>query len=137
MAKKYNIDKVLMSLGKDITGAWKKAIQQNNDTGSLSNSIKYVVKDQILILSMAKEGEYLDKGTKPHMPPVDKITRWAANKGLSPWAVAINISKYGTEAHPFIDKYKPILKKYKKHLRKAGREDIIDIINKGIKIEKN
>ncbi len=136
MAKKSEIEKVLTDLGKEITDYWKSFIRNHSDTGDLYGSVKYKVKDQILSLSMLDYGLALDKGRKAgKMPPISSIVRWAANKGLSPWGVAVNISKYGTKAYPFIDEYKSIVKEYKKNLTKAGRQDIVAAINKGIKIK--
>jgi hypothetical protein len=43
----------------------------------------------------------VEKGTRPHMPPIDAITPWAEMHGLSPWAVAMGIKKHGTPAQPF------------------------------------
>lgn len=52
---------------------------------------------------------YVDYGTEPHMPPVEPLINWAKNKlGLSDkeakrvaWAIATEISKYGTKPRPF------------------------------------
>jgi hypothetical protein len=49
---------------------------------------------------------YVEKGTGPHMPPVDALRPWAGKVLGDPelaWPVAINISKYGTQAQPFLE----------------------------------
>lgn len=47
---------------------------------------------------------FVEKGTGPHMPPIDAITPWAKKKGLNPWAVAMSIKKKGTKANPFLSR---------------------------------
>lgn len=47
---------------------------------------------------------FVEEGTKPHMPPIEAIEPWAKKKGISPWAVAISISKKGTKANPFLQR---------------------------------
>jgi hypothetical protein len=49
-------------------------------------------------------GDAIETGSRPHMPPVDALTAWAALKGLNPWAVAYSIKKFGTTANPYIAK---------------------------------
>ena len=76
-------------------------------TGKLAKSIHQLVTDIAAVIgpdhSMVPHYALdLEKGTKPHMPPVDAIRAWADSKGINPWAVAMSIKKKGTEAHPFV-----------------------------------
>lgn len=49
--------------------------------------------------------EGVEKGTPPHMPPVESLSAWVSKKlgrDVSPWALAMHIKKHGTKAHPFM-----------------------------------
>jgi len=59
-------------------------------------------KQTLSIYNEEDYGDYLNYGTKPHMPPVDAIRGWAERKGISPWALAMHIKKFGTKPHRFM-----------------------------------
>lgn len=42
------------------------------------------------------------EGTPPHHVPADELKKWAAKKGLNPYAVSKSIAKKGTKANPFL-----------------------------------
>lgn len=46
---------------------------------------------------------FVERGTRPHWPPVRAIAPWARSKGLNPFAVARAISRKGTKPHPFLE----------------------------------
>lgn len=75
--------------------------------GLLANSIT-VETDTATPMRFVRVGtnaEYaaaVEKGSRPHFPPVAAIAPWAEAKGLSPWAVAFGISRKGTRPHPFL-----------------------------------
>ncbi len=74
-------------------------------TGNMNKSIKqFVTEVAATIGPRSKYAKYVEKGTKPHMPPVDAITAWANSKGINPWAVAMSIKKKGTVANPFVER---------------------------------
>jgi len=55
---------------------------------------------------------YVEFGTRPHMPPVEPLIRWAKRKFKVDdeeakkigWSVAMTIKKKGTKPHPFFRK---------------------------------
>lgn len=57
-------------------------------SGELLNSVEYIVqKDSYSIsvsLQLAEYWKYLESGTKPHWPPVDKIKEWIKVKPILP-----------------------------------------------------
>lgn len=72
-------------------------------TGGLIKSIRQIVTEAIAAIGpTGKYSIYIEKGTKPHMPPVDAITPWAESVGINPWAVAMSIKKKGTQVNPFV-----------------------------------
>ena len=92
--------------------------------GDLRKSIKAAIKDQTLIIYAIRYAPYVDKGTKPHMPPVDDIRDWCVLKGIEPeaaWAIALKIKEQGTRPPPFIRPYvdERLVKDLKKHLQVA------------------
>ncbi len=76
-------------------------------TGKLAKSIKETVTTLAAVIGPdhnLKYAIYVEKGTKPHMPPVDAITEWANKKGINPWALAMSIKQKGTQANPFVER---------------------------------
>jgi hypothetical protein len=58
---------------------------------------------------------YVEKGTRPHFPPVEAIKRAFKVTDEHAWAIARSIAKKGTKAYPYLipaaDKYYPKLKR--------------------------
>ena len=121
-----NIEATLESIGDEMVIRMTTKLEDNRDTGALIKSVKYTIKDLKLSLSFLNYGEALDTGTRPHMPPVDKIKGWANRKGIKPWALAISIKKKGTKAHPWLYIYDDIIDENKDRLSKAFGKDIED-----------
>lgn len=81
--------------------------------GSLGQGLKGSIHDEIdplaktaTIAPAADYALYVEKGTRPHMPPTDPdgaLAQWCEMKGLKVWAVAKSIAKKGTKAHPFVE----------------------------------
>ena len=47
-------------------------------------------------------GPALEHGTDPHWPPIVGLERWAAQRGINPYAIQKHISDEGTKAHPWL-----------------------------------
>lgn len=75
-------------------------------TGGLRRSTAFSFQGdtQVTIEPTEARADYVEFGTRPHMPPVDSLRAWAASKGLSPWGVARGIAKHGTPARPFLER---------------------------------
>lgn len=50
----------------------------------------------------ARHGIYVERGTRPHWPPVAALVGWARRHGVSPYAVQRAIARRGTRARPFM-----------------------------------
>ena len=74
------------------------------DTGALRNSIAVETtgKHERSIGTNKEYGIYVEKGTRPHWPPVDAVAPWAKRHGLEPFLVARAISRKGTKAQPYM-----------------------------------
>ena len=78
------------------------------DTGLLRRSITLQPKQEgaieYLLADGVEYGEYMEYGTSPHFPPVDKLKVWSrrvlGDESLA-YAVAKSIAVKGTTAHPF------------------------------------
>ena len=96
-----------------------------NSSGKLSKSIKCIVKmnDKYLTISISLEDywKYIEYGTNPHFPPVDKIREWIRVKPVLPrplasgklptenqlaFLIGRKISKFGTKPKPFLNNTK-------------------------------
>ena len=76
-------------------------------SGKLAKSIHQLVTEVAATIGpdhKLKYAYYVEKGTKPHMPPVDALKAWAESKGINPWAVAKSIAQKGTKANPFVER---------------------------------
>ena len=103
----------------------KETIANNgsNASGKLSKSIKGKVKQngKFLEVSISLEDywKYIEYGTRPHFPPVDKIKEWIRVKPILPrplsngklptndqlaFLIGRKISKVGTKPQPFLKK---------------------------------
>lgn len=100
---------ITLGLKESATIVHHKEIQEvpRGVTGHLAKSIHETVTSLVAVIGPdhnLKYAIYVEKGTKPHMPPVDAISAWATSKGLNPWAVAMSIKKNGTKANPFVER---------------------------------
>lgn len=96
-----------------------------NSSGNLSKSIKGIVKmnDKYLTISISLEDywKYIEYGTNPHFPPVDKIREWIRVKPVLPrplasgklptenqlaYLIGRKISKFGTKPKRFLNNTK-------------------------------
>lgn len=75
--------------------------------GDLQRSFKHDVKGLTATVWSGKEyALYVEKGTRPHFPPVAPLARWAGLKlGDSSlgFVIARSIAKKGTKAQPFFE----------------------------------
>ena len=102
-------------LTNSVTEIQKKAREKApHFTGALQRSI--LAEEGYPVAKVKVNSPYgaaMEYGTKPHMPPVDALTRWANDKGINPWALAFTIKAKGTKAHPYfkpaIDESKPYI----------------------------
>jgi len=127
------MDKTLIKIGKEIVKELIKNLSKHGlQSSDLANSINYKINQGVLIIDMNEYGEFVDSGTKPHMPPVDELNSWAQSKGLNVWAVAMNINKFGTEAQPFLLDFDKIINDITEEITESGFElfedDVDDII---------
>ena len=82
--------KAIQQIAQQFAEAYKQAIidSGHNASGSLVQSIKPVVLYENDTVSITLEGNeyaiYLEKGTKPHFPPVSKILEWIRVKPILP-----------------------------------------------------
>ena len=77
------------------TGALRRSITKKLDwTGSSLRGI---------VGPTEPYGICVEKGTKPHFPPVGALRGWAGKRGINPYALAVAISRGGTEAQPYME----------------------------------
>lgn len=99
----------------------KNALTGTNASGTLSNSITGLVKqnDKYINISIQLEDywKYIEYGSKPHFPPIDKIREWIKVKPVLPqpingklptenqlaYLISRKISKVGTKPKPFLN----------------------------------
>lgn len=75
------------------------------DTGRLRGSIgiESPGNRQRIIGANTEYAEYVETGTRPHFPPPSALAGWVSRHGGGdPYALALHISKVGTQAHPYM-----------------------------------
>lgn len=92
------------------------------DTGNLARSIMLQMENQgftAKIEAKAPYAIYVEKGARPHFPPLDALEDWAKRHGFdSAWPIALAISKRGIPATPFlIPAFNAYKNKYYKRLK--------------------
>lgn len=100
--------------------------------GGLRKSIQSEVIDPFhgRVYVSAPYGEAVEKGSRPHFPPVgpnSPLTQWAKQKNIPVYAVAKTIAKRGTRKQPYIA---PTFKKLKKEVTKMFQDAIKYLISK-------
>ena len=97
---------VFEKIANDIVKLINQQLTDNDNvaSGDLRNSTGYKIAGNRIDFSMLYYSEYVENGTKPHMPPIAPIKRWTQlkNINISPWAIAYKIKKFGTKKHPFL-----------------------------------
>ena len=88
-----------------VEGDARRNVRQ--DTRRLMNSITHRQRQQGRSLvgqvgPSARYGLYVERGSRPHFPPVAALAGWARRHGVSPYAVQRAISRRGTRARPFL-----------------------------------
>lgn len=117
----------IQNIINEFTDTLKSVISSNgsNASGTLSKSITGIVKmnDKYLTVSISLEDywKYIEYGTNPHFPPVDKIREWVRVKPVLPrplasgklptenqlaFLIGRKISKFGTKPKPFLNNTK-------------------------------
>lgn len=117
----------IQNIINEFTDTLKSVISSNgsNASGTLSKSIKGIVKmnGKYLTVSISLEDywKYIEYGTNPHFPPVDKIREWIRVKPVLPrplpsgklptenqlaFLIGRKISKFGTKPKPFLNNTK-------------------------------
>lgn len=82
--------------------------QKINNQGTLRESVDVVESTprRGVVGVGEKYGLYIEKGTRPHFPPVAPLERWAqtklGKKGIG-FLIARKISRVGTKAKPFVE----------------------------------
>jgi HK97 gp10 family phage protein len=77
------------------------------DTGRLQGSISSRITGSGTALTgeigpSVRYGLYVERGTRPHWPPVAAVSGWARRHGINPFLVARSIARKGTRAQPFM-----------------------------------
>ena len=81
-------------------GIQSETIKQTpTDEGYLGNNIRRTVDKVRLfarVFTNVPYAKYVEKGTRPHWPPISAVSRWARLHGIPPFLVARSIARYGT-----------------------------------------
>jgi HK97 gp10 family phage protein len=102
------------------------------DTGALRRSIRDIVQVgereiKGIVGPTEPYGAPVEFGARPHFPPVGALERWARKRGINPWALAVSISRKGTESHPFLI---PAFEQFKNKIIEEFRNAIDYLIKK-------
>ena len=78
------------------------------DTHELYDSVEYSVSrlgNSVVVYSTAKHAPFIELGTAPHFPPLDKIRAWCGRKGIpesAAYPIARAIAERGTPERPWL-----------------------------------
>lgn len=130
-----NTENAINELINDLYVIIKKTMPFN--TGGLRNSLNINLKNKhpnyIISITYKKYGDYIDEGTKPHMPPISSLKKWSEKKGLNVWSLAKSIEKKGTKAKPWKYVIYTTIDEHMRKIKKAYEEDILIIMKNKLK----
>lgn len=101
-------------------------------TGRLRRSITQAVtpvagRVEARVQATAPYAAFMEFGTRPHMPPIAPLQRWARAKRLNPWALQRAIAQRGTRARPFLQ---PALAARQAAVQAAVREAVQAVVRR-------
>ena len=86
-----NLEEVLRQYGSQLISIYRQKLLQNNadDTGTLGNTLNYIVEDQDgsyeVSLQIQDYWKYLEEGRSPgKFPPISEIKNWIRTKPVLP-----------------------------------------------------
>lgn len=145
-----NVRQALEEYGNEVRNKYQDNLILNDRIagGDLLNSVEYRVnqdgQEYEVTLSLKDYWKYIEYGTKPHFPPVDKILGWIKVKPVIPrplsdgslptpeglaWMIAKKIAKYGTEgSHDLEEAIEDVNARYKDKLIVALHQDMETIM---------
>lgn len=125
----YHLQEALEEIGKEIRNRYQDFLIQPDEkgynriaSGNLLNSVDFLVlrgnRDIWVELHLEDYWKYLEYGTEPHWPPVDKIKEWIKIKPVLPrpingklptqeqlaYLIGRKISREGTQAYMYLNK---------------------------------
>ena len=92
-AKNYTLGQVMKYTPVD-TGRLRASWPLNTTVTPLSVDIKSIV----------EYSPYVEYDTVPHWPPIKALAGWGKRHGISPYAIAAKIAKYGTKGKHMAEK---------------------------------
>lgn len=120
-----NLERVLDEYGKAVEDLYKKNLLDNDNVASkgLLESVRYIAsfgdRKYEISVSLRDYFRYVEYGTKPHFPPVDKLLEWIRVKPVLPhpdkngklptekqlaYLIGRKISQVGTKANNIMGK---------------------------------
>lgn len=129
------LHKVLKEYADYFINKARENIGANNSyaTGKLGDTMDSIIEitdNNISVkISLQDYWEYLDKGTKPHYPPIQAIKEWVEVKNIdiSPYAIQKSIGEKGTQPHPFFNDAKDeTYRAFEQRIYYAIQEDIAE-----------
>ena len=150
-----NLMAVLEEYGNEVRNLYQDKLIQNDRiaTGELLNNVEsqVVVNGQtyeVQLTHLQEYWKYIENGTKPHFPPMDKILEWIMVKPVLPrpnddgdlptprqlaYLIAREISENGTEGtHDLQDAIQEVNAKYRQRIAEALGHDMEFYIRKVI-----
>ena len=130
----YHLQEALEEIGEEIRNNYQDLLISPDErgfnriaTGNLLNSVDFLVlrgnQNIYVELHLEDYWKYLEYGTQPHFPPLDKIKEWISIKPVLPRAIngklptqdqlayliGRKISKKGTPAYMYLNKTMDVL----------------------------
>lgn len=151
MIKFDNLQRVLAEFGNALSERYKEKLTEDNRiaSGRLISSVnsKVVVNDNEFIVELNLEDwwKFIEYGTKPHMPPVNRILEWVTVKRILPtpmangklpteqqlaWMIAKKIEREGTEGTPNLtESIDEMVNEYEQKIEEALDADVLSCID--------
>lgn len=144
------LQQVLADYADDIVYRYKESLSENDRraTGELITSVHSTVTvnqtEYAIDLSLKDYYIFIENGTRPHMPPVNKILEWVKVKPVLPrpnggklpteeqlaWMIAKKIEREGTEGSHDLERALTETEVWEQRIVDALDEDVLDAIDR-------
>lgn len=132
---------VIRPLARETEAHWKEQLVFNTgqgwggkDTGNYQRSIHGEFKTSIhgdfeaSVVAGWSGAIFVERGTRPHWPPIAALAGWARRHGRNAFLVARAISRYGTRAYRHAENtYNWLLPKAREEMEEIGRRIVVSL----------
>jgi len=84
--------------GAEVAKTARRRAAEHSDTGKMARSVGFRWEGTAgVVYTSSRYGGFVDKGTRPHWPPIKALEPWARRHGIPAFLIARSIARKGTK----------------------------------------